>query len=516
MIEDGRSIEAAAVVEPASESRPDPHGADRSQDPSDPGRTEATRMGRNYSALAIAGVITQGLTLLVSITLARYLQPSNWGLFLFGFNFPQWFTILVDLGLDSVVTIDVAANRKRASDYMTAVAVIRSIPLVAGLASLAIAVHFVLADPSAQLVTFVLGAAILLGTFTQLFSGVFRAFERMEYLAFLSVLAQVLTTAGVLVLILLGFGLLPIAFVYLGVIVVYAAAALVIVRRRFPWFSRHVDREVIGHILRTTGPFAVDDVVSAFMVSGAPVLLTLMAGDTQTALFGAAFAIMTALRYPLTLYYTTALPTMSRFHEESREKLGIALRKSQKLFYILGAPLAFGGWYYRESLLQLVYGSGYAGSGAVFGILVWAVAVSTATLGVGMTLAATGRQKLNVLIGGIGVVMNMVLCLVLIPFWGPTGAAVAFLAATIYTAAASTFAVHRLVVRVDLAGTLLRPTLSGGVLLSLLIVFNPPLWIGVGAGSLAYFALLLALRGIDREDLDLLRQVTRGALLVRQ
>lgn len=472
-------------------------------------------MGRNYSALALAGVVTQGLTLLVSITLARALQPANWGLFLFGFNFPQWFTILVDLGLDSVVTIDVAADRHRASDYMTAVAVIRLIPLITGLASLAVAVHFVLADPSAQLVTFVLGAAILLGTFTQLFSGIFRAFERMEYLAFLSVLAQVLTTVGVLVLILLGFGLLPIAFVYLGAIFVYAAVALVITRRHFPWFSQHIDRKVLAHILRTTGPFAVDDIVSSFMVSGAPVLLTIMAGETQTALFGAAFAIMTALRYPLTLYYTTALPTMSRFHEESREKLGIALRKSQKLFFILGAPMAFGGWYYRETILQLIYGAGYAGSGASFGILVWAVAVSTATLGVGMTLAATGRQRLNVVIGSTGVVMNMVLCVVLIPFWGPVGASVAFLASTVCVAAASTLAVHRLVIPVDLRGTILRPTLAGGVLLLLLIVFSPPLWVGVGAGALGYFAILLALRGIDRDDLDLLRQVTRGALLVR-
>ncbi len=469
-------------------------------------------MGRNYSAMVLGGLATQLLTFLVSVSIARILQPTNYGLFVFGFNFAQWFTIFIDLGLDSVLTIEVAADHSKADDYMTAVALIRILPLLGGLAALAVTVQLVLADPTARLVTFLLGTSILVGTFLQLFGAVFRAFERMEYLALLGVLTQVLTTAGVLALLFLGFGLLPISFVYLAAILAYAAVAVAICRRKFAWFSHRLNWKVVSHILRMTGPFAADDVVSAFMSSAGTVLLTILVSPAATGIFNTAFALIVAFQMHMTVYSSTALPAVSRFRKEASEKVGVTLRKGQKLFFILGAPLALGGFYYRQSLLTLIYGPGYAASGLVFGILVWALAVWTATAGVGMTLAATGRQWVNMVMGILGVGINLVLCFALIPTWGPPGAAVAFLASTTFVAVGSSVAVHRLVSPVDLPGTVVRPVVAAAMMFLFLVAVAPSFFVGLVTGVLLYFALLYLLRGINREDLDLLKQVTRGAL----
>lgn len=474
--------------------------------------TEASRLGRNFTAVAVASLVSQLLALVVSISLARTLGVADYGLFAFAFYFPQWFTIILDLGLDSVLTIDVAADRSRSRDYMTAVALIRVVPLVAGIGALWLSLQFALSDPFARLVTFIFGVSILIATVSQLFSGVFRAFERMEYIALITLLGQILTTGGVLGLLFLGYGLLPIAVVYLIVSVVNTIVAMYLCHRKFSWFTRSPKPGSVRHVLRTTWPFAADDMVSAFMTSSGPVLLTLLLSSTATGIFNAAFGLMSALRYPLTQYYFIALPTMSRFHSERNGKLGLTLRKSQKLFFIFGLPMTIGGWFYRDAILRLFYGPGFEASGASFGILVFAVGISTAAVGVGMTLAATGRQKINMTFGLIGAAINLGLCLFLIPTWGPEGAAIAFLCATAFTSTAGMIAVHKLVTRVDVWGTMARPSLACGMMFLVLSLTNLPFYYGVPLGAAVYFPLLLLLRGFDREDWNLLRQVTRGAL----
>lgn len=481
--------------------------------PADPRRTEATRLGRNFTAVAVAQFLAQVLALVISVTLARTLGVSAYGVFVFGFAFPNWFLILVGLGLDSVITIDVAADRSRAPHYLTAVGLLR-VPLLAGtLIALWISVRFALADPTAQLVTFLLGTSTIVSQFAQMFPSIFRAFERLEYVALISVLAQIITTITVLALLFSGAGLVPVSVAYLVISILTTAVSMVLCYRRFAWFAPRANKALMGKILRETAPFGLADVMGTFLGYGAPVLLTLLASSIATGIFNAAFSITNALRAPLALYSVAALPAMARFHGGEKEKLGITVQKSQKLFFILALPLALGGWFYRESIITLFYGSAFFGSGDSFGILVFTVATSAAALGASAALAAIGRQTINLMIGIVGASLNLGLDVLLIPTMGPTGAAWAFLVASVVMATATLVVVARFGVKVDLVEILLRPCAAGGVmLLALYFLPIPHIFVGIAIGGLVYFGTLILIRGIRRDDWDLVRQIVRGAL----
>ncbi len=470
-------------------------------------------MGRNFAAVAVAQFASQVLALVISVTLARLLGVSNYGVFVFGFAFPNWFLLLVDLGLDSVATIDVAADRTRASDYMTVTVLLRVPLLIVALFALWISLGFALADPFARLVTLIIGASSLLGQFAAIFPGIFRGFERLEYVALLSLIGQALTAAAVLALLLSGFGLLPVAVSYLAVSIVVTILSILLCYRKFAWFTRKVDTQLAKRILREAIPFGLADVTNTFLISGGPVLLTLLASPVQTGIFNAAFALTNALRTPLSLYYLAVLPAMARFYGHSQEKLGITVQKSQKLFFIIGLPAALGGWFYRDSIMTLFFGSSFQASGACFGLLVFTVAISSASLGVGAALSATGRQTVNLILSAVAVVLNLGLCLILIPSIGPDGAALAYLAASAVMGVAGVVCLHRLVLKLDIVEILAKPLVAGGAMLvALLLVQGLSLWVGIALGAFTYFATLLLLKGIRRDDWDLLRQITRGAL----
>ncbi|MFQ5910674.1 MAG: flippase, partial [Thermoplasmata archaeon] len=340
-------------------------------------------MGRNFGTIASAQLFTQILTLVVSLVVARSLGVEQYGIFVFGLAFPSWFLLFALLGLDAVLTIDVAADRSKAGSYLTAVALLR-IPLVLiATLSLWIFVQLVLSDPFARTVTMILGVSSLLATYAGTFRSVFRAFERMEFGALVTVIERSVTTAGVVILVLLGYGLLEVAWVFLLGSVVNLILLVFITRRRFVWFERQVDLSTAGRILRKAVPFALAAVVGTLLYSSGPVLLTIMQDPIGTGQFNAAFALTLAVHSPLTIYATVALPMLSRVHRDRPEFLPSAIQRAQRLFFIVGMPISLGGWFYANEIMVLFYGEAFQVSARSFEVLIFAVAISTAAVGTG-------------------------------------------------------------------------------------------------------------------------------------
>ncbi|MFQ5790960.1 MAG: oligosaccharide flippase family protein, partial [Acidobacteriota bacterium] len=252
---------------------------------------DTRRFGRNFGAIAFAQLVSQVLTLIISVVLARALGVEQYGVFVFALAFPSWFLLLTSLGMDAVLTIDVAADRSKARSYLTALVVLR-IPLV--LATLAVLWFFVqltLSDPVARIITMILGTTSILTTYAGTFRSVFQAFERLEYGALVTIVERVITTAGVLVLLFLGFGLLEVSLVFLLGSIVSLGLLIVITRTRFVWLERRVDRATVTHIVRRTIPFALAAVVSTFLYTSGPVLLTILQDPSATGEFNAAFDV---------------------------------------------------------------------------------------------------------------------------------------------------------------------------------------------------------------------------------
>jgi O-antigen/teichoic acid export membrane protein len=468
-------------------------------------------------SLAFAHVAAQGLAFIVSIAVTRTLGVEPYGVFVFGFAFPSWFVILVSLGLDSVMTVDVAADRRRASEYLTAVAATRIPLLLIAVLALWTSLQFLLVDPFARTVVFVLGIANLVSVYNGTFDSVFRAHERMDVSASIMVAERAISAGTVLVLLALGQGLLAVSLCYLLSVLLATALSLVLLKRRFTWFARSPDLRVVRRVLRRALPFALATLVGAFMYSTGPVLLTLFRGPTATGHFNAAFVLVLALMAPLQIYNQVFLPRMSRLHHGSPAALASALRRTQRLCFAFGLPIALAGSLYAEPLVVGLYGEAFRDSAAVFSVLVFVLVVATASIGAGAALAATDRAYLALRFGVFGALLNVVLCLLFIPPLGPLGAAVAILVALGVMDAFMVSATNRLIAPYAIVDTTARSAGAGGVmLLALFALARPPLLAAIALGAAIYFGTLLAVRGMTREDIGILLEVARGAFIPKE
>ena len=473
---------------------------------------ESARLGRNFAAVATAQFVAQLLTFILSATIAITLGPSTYGLFVFGFAFPSLLLLLLSAGLDEVIAIDVAAKPSRAGSYLTTVALLR-LPLAAiSAVALWISLSFLLDDPFARNVTFVLGMSALLQTYGGTFLSFFRAFERLEYTA-LTVLVERGFTIGVAILLLSrGYSVFEVALAFLAGAGISLAMSITLLRRKFARFSPHVDRGTARVILRKTVPFALSAVISTVIPSIGPVLLTISHGPLATGLFNAGLTLLMMVFSILTLCHVVLLPTLARIRASSPERLASILQHTQRFVFALGLPAALGAALYAEQIVTLFFGGRFQGAGEPFRVLMGAVAISSACIGNGAALAVSGRQRQNLYVGSVGAIALVALSFVLMPAYGPLGAAVAFISGSALTGALGTIVTRRYVVRIDLLNALGRPILAGSVMVLLLVLFRMPFWVGVPIGALIYFGSLLAIGGFHKDDWSMLRDAMKGAL----
>ena len=474
--------------------------------------SEAGRFGRNFGFAALGQLVAQVFTLVLSIFVARRLGVSAYGIFVFGFAFPSWFLLVVSLGLDEAISKNVAADRSRASRYLTTVLLLRLLLGAIALVAMWVGIQIVLTDPLARTVTMLLGTASVIAAYANTFTSIFRAFERFEYPALVTVIERSVTVGISLVLLLLGRGLLEVCVAFLIGSLTTLALSGIIATRKFAFFARTVNAQTLEEVVKTAIPFGLANAVATFVYTTGLVLLTILRDSASTGLFNAAFTLLFGLFSFLSILSSTLLPMMSRLSQESRRRLATALQRIQKLALIGGVPLALGGWFYADAIITLFYGPAFLPAADSFRILVFSFCVDTAMMGNAPALAAIGQMKLVLYIGCVASVSTITLSLLLIPPFGAVGAAYAFFASHLLAAGLGALAVRRLIAPLGTSRMMVKSVFAGFVMLFVLVAIPPlPLLLGVAAGAGVYFAVLFAIRGASKEDRALVGEALRGA-----
>ena len=181
-------------------------------------------------------------------------------------------------------------------------------------------------------------------------------------------------------------------------------------------------------------------------------------------------------------------------------------------------PLALFLVFGSHDLVRAVLGDRYEGAGTPLAIFGGCIVLGFLNYLLWYALLAAYRERRRLLILAISLALNVGLNLVLIPPYGPTGAAVALLVSDVLIVAWQTGMVHRSVFAVPFRRLFLRPVVA--VLAALAVAVPLSAVSALGAAVVApciYAALLLLGSYVTREEwrplLDPLRSLaTRRAL----
>ncbi len=448
--------------------------------------------------------------------MGRVLGTEGLGVYTLASTFLQVFVLIPNFGLDTLAIRDIARDRNRAGPYVANMIAAKVALAFPAFLLLLVSVTLLDYDPAVRNAIFVLAFCLFLDPFAEAAAAIYQGFERMELMTVVSGIAKIVTTGVSLVLLERGHGVVPVLLVTtVGAALVLPVHA-VFVRSVVGPISPRLDRGDIGRLLREAYPLFLTNLVGLLYFRTDVVMLSKMRGEDEVGIYGAAYSLLRALTMIPGTAVMAMYPALSRTFGASEggpDDAGALRRLCDTAFkyqLALGIPLTVGIASIAPETVDLLYGDQFEVSGRVLGILIWSLLFFFTNTLLGYMLFTANRQKDFLGIKIANLVLNVVLNSILIPRYGPFGAAVA----TVVTIAVS-FVLHlrlvnRFLYRVRFPSLTWRPLVAAAAMAgAITLVRGAGLGAMIPVGIVAYVALLLGTGFITKDDAEIFRSIVK-------
>ena len=482
--------------------------------------TTLRRIAINTVFLLISQAVNLLLTFFYMTCMARYLGPAGYGILTFALAFTSIFGVFTDFNLQLLIAREVARDEKAVSKYLANITVIKIILCIITYILLAAVINLMGYPWQTVQVVYLLGLSVLFTAFSQMFYAIFQSFQRLEFQAIGQMLNAVLMT--LLVIVAINFKLDVVVFGYMYV----ASAAAVLLYCFLAWklkVSRIIElphypvfgvnwgfwKETFRHAL----PFGLSAVFVMVFYWISTVMLSLMKGDEAVGLYNAPYRLVLVLSFIPAAFVGALYPAMSKLINTAPEAFRRYYETTIKYLLIMAVPLGIGTTILAKEIILLIFGSQYEGSVTALQVLIWSEVFIFASQPMGNLFNSLNKQKIVTWITGVCLIVNVGLNLVLIPVWGVVGAAIT----TALTEGLSLLVSYIYVIRLGYGPAksdifaMVKMILAGAVMaVFLLLLHQLNLFILIAAAAVVYLVTLILIRGIDRQEFEMLSKIVRS------
>ncbi len=441
---------------------------------------------------------------------AKQLSPEHFGKFSFALSLSFIAMILVDFGINLLLIREIARQKERTAQIVSHAFFVKFIFSIGMLIIISGGVYLLAYPPLTQIIVFVMLLFTVAQTFTDLCVAVFRAFEKMFFDALIKVIRMVLLTALAGVVLWKNLGVIMFSGSFVAAEIIVLGIALSILIAKFTPLNFHIDSASAKNLIKNALPFGMSFIFGSIYFYINISMLSKLRGDTDVAIYSIASNLIFALLFIPTVFTNALYPVFSRYYKESKQKIGALYERSCKYLAVIGFPLSAGIFMLAPQILSLLYGSAYQESGTVLKILAWFIVFKFINFLLGIILLSLDGQYRRMAAQGATALCNVILNLILIPWYGYIGAA----AATLITELFLFFVYYSQVAREMHAAPvftfLLKPCIAAVGMMAFLYVSPFGFFLTVIAGAGIYALLLFILKTFDTTDMALLQQATQS------
>lgn len=388
--------------------------------------TAQRSVGANTAFLLSADIVYKGFMIIFMISAARYLGAKVFGTFSVALTLVLIVSSISNLGMKDILVREVARNRALTNHYLFNALVLRVV--FSGIFSLILWGLLQIMDASIEIYTVapILGLYIILEAISDTCGSIFRAHERMDYVAYLSITRGILACILGMLFLIYGYGLKGAALAYVGGTAASALlAALISLRRYLEGSQLRIDLTLWINLIKQSLPMSLAVILATIYFRVDIIMLSLMKKDTVVGWYSASYRLFETLPFIPIAFTTSLLPLMSKLKKAGVEKIENIAQKAVKYLIVTSIPIVIGSVMLAEPIIHLIYGDAYSNSVQALQILVFAVPFIYVNNLLNATLISTDRQQIVGINAALCVLANIFLNLILIPSQAHKGAAMA-------------------------------------------------------------------------------------------
>jgi O-antigen/teichoic acid export membrane protein len=367
-------------------------------------------------------------------------------------------------------------------------------------------------------VVYIIALAMVLDAFITMLYSIFQAYEKMEYNSLGQVLNAALILGGVIFAVKSGFGVVGFALIYFlsNIIVLGYSSSVFKFGIARPAASSTLAKTKPDWIfwkdtLKQAWPFGLSLVFGVLFYWIDSVMLSVMKGDAVVGWYNAAYRMMLFLLFIPQAFISALYPVTSKLYMTSRDALKASFVKSFKYMAILGVPIGVGGTILAQNFILLIFGAEYQNSVMALQILVWSLVFIFLRVSFGNLYVSSNRQKVPAWVNGLTAIVNVILNVILIPPYSLIGASIATVLSALLSFAlylAWSLKTGTEIPYRELTSISIKVMITSALMAAfVLLLHNLTLLALVPLAILFYFAALYFIKGIDRDDINMLIRI---------
>ncbi len=365
------------------------------------------------------------LAFVLNVAIARVLRPEGLGSYGLMVVLAYVFQTSSALGLTYVLPRELGRQPHQAKLVFDAALAI-ALPAAAVFAGLLAAMSRGLGyDAELIRALDLVGLSLLPGALSQLAEGLFVSRGEGEACVVVTTVENVFRCVVSLVALAFGGGLVALAWTYLVSRVVGFAATLWLMRGRLPKVDERELPATLAALARGLPTFAALYVLVALFFKGDMILLSILRPRDEVGIYTAGYRLFDVACLVPSTAASVVYPVLARMRHQREGSEARLTNDSLTALLIAVLPIVLVMSFGAPGIVSILYGAPFAATIPVLAILSWALVPYAADTLLGHAMLAADRQRDDVRLVGLGVLANLTANLLLIPIFGPTGAAVA-------------------------------------------------------------------------------------------
>lgn len=465
---------------------------------------------KNAAFLFGSQIISYVIAFFYFILMARYLGAEDYGVLSFALAFTAIFSIFTDLGWNSLSIREIARNNDLFQKYLGNVLTLKIFLTIIIFFVIMLIVNILQYSQEMTITIYLITGSVVLTAFSQFFYSLYQSEEKMEYQSLGIIFYNIFLFVGVIIAIYIRGNISSFALVYLVASLFVLIYNLIICSYKFEPLRLDLDLSFLKSKMKEALPFGLTTAFVTIYYYIDSIMLSFIQGNEVVGIYNVAYRIILIVLFIPSILNIVIFPAMSKFYLSSKESLMLSFRKYFKWMALIGIPMGVGITLFADFIIEILFGTEYKAAAFALQILIWSSVFIFLSGSFSRLLESTDRQLVLTKIAGICALENIILNLILIPFYSYSGASFATVITeltALILVIESTNKIGYNLIKKDYI-SLLKITIASlimGIIIFLIIGINIIITVVLGIGI--YAILLYLSKVIDEEDMELLNNI---------
>lgn len=378
----------------------------------------------NIGWLFFDKVLRMGVGLLVGVWVARYLGPEQFGLYSFATAFVGMFGAISGLGLQSIVVRDIVQHPEGKEETLGTAAALQAAGGLLAYALLIATIFWLRPDDAlAQVLVAILGSMLLFKA-SEIAPNWFESQVQSKYTVWVQNGCFLVFAIVKVSLILSSSSLILFAWAAVAEALLVAALMLLTLGLNGPQLKQlRVAFARAKSLLKDSWPLLMSGIAIMIYMKIDQIMLGQMVGDEAVGIYSAAVRISEVWYFIPMMIVASTFPSILEAKKKNKQQYYQRLQQLYNLMVLISFGIALPMTFLSTLLITTLFGRNYEAAGPVLAIHIWASVFVFLGVASSKWFVAENRQILSFQRTALGAVVNVFLNILLIPEYGPIGAA---------------------------------------------------------------------------------------------